>query len=260
MNANAAMSTQTKTEDQPDAADAVVGEGDAAEGWGGGETADPADGNTAAPVDAHAAATADATADRAADTDDATDAADAAESELTGLPSVVDDSGTDAAGDGVSGVREKELEPANSTPVPDPAVGADPGAGAAATAAATPPPASPSAPSPTVVPEPRATADPDADADRGKSKKARKPVRSRGAASATTTTGGTKSLVVWQQGKVHYTDDSVLVLDLDEAASPDLDVHDLVDRLTELREALDSPGRSEAVAALVEIIQERALN
>ena len=103
------------------------------------------------------------------------------------------------------------------------------------------------------VPEPRATADPDADADRGKAKKQRKAVRGR-------TAGGTKSLVVWQQGRVHYADDSVFVLDLDEATSADLDVHELVDRLTELREVLDSPGRSEAVSALVEIIQEKALN
>jgi hypothetical protein len=55
-------------------------------------------------------------------------------------------------------------------------------------------------------------------------------------------------------------DDSVLVIDLDEASSADLDVHDLVDRLTELREAVESAGRTEAVAALVEIIQDKALN
>jgi hypothetical protein len=104
------------------------------------------------------------------------------------------------------------------------------------------------------VPEPRvAAADTDAEVDRGKSKRPRKPVKGRSA-------GGTKALVVWQQGRVHYADDSVLVIDLDEATSADLDVHDLVDRLTELREAADSPGRTEAVAALVEIIQDKALN
>ena len=106
------------------------------------------------------------------------------------------------------------------------------------------------------MPEPRATADAEADGERGKSKKPRKAaVRGRSASA-----GGTKSLVVWQQGRVHYADESVLVLDLDEAASADLDVHDLVDRLTELREAQESPGRAEAVSALVEIIQEKALN
>ena len=101
------------------------------------------------------------------------------------------------------------------------------------------------------MPEPRATADPDPDVERGKSKKQRKAVRGRSA-------GGTKSLVVWHQGRVHYADDSVFVLDLDDAACAELDVHDLVDRLTELREVLDSPGRSEAVSALVNLGYGRA--
>jgi hypothetical protein len=72
--------------------------------------------------------------------------------------------------------------------------------------------------------------------------------------------GGTKTLVVWREGRVHYADDGVLVVDLDEAASPDTDMHDVVDRLAELREALDSPGRADAVAALAEIIQDKALS
>jgi hypothetical protein len=126
--------------------------------------------------------------------------------------------------------------------------------GDVATAEPTDLPAAPAnPPAATPVPEPRATADPDPDVERGKSKKQRKAVRGRSA-------GGTKSLVVWHQGRVHYADDSVFVLDLDDAACAELDVHDLVDRLTELREVLDSPGRSEAVSALVEIIQEKALN
>ena len=112
-----------------------------------------------------------------------------------------------------------------------------------------PPPPVPAA----SMPEPRAAADPEADPAGGKAKKARKAVRGR-------TAGGTKSLVVWHQGRVHYADDSVLVIDLDEASSADLDVHDLVDRLSELREAVDSAGRTEAVTALVEIIQDKALN
>jgi hypothetical protein len=123
-------------------------------------------------------------------------------------------------------------------------------------------PSTPSTPATTAaatapVPEPRASADPDPEAERGgKSKRPRKAAAVRGGRTA----GGTKALVVWHQGRVHYADDSVLVIDLDEAASPDMDVHDIVDRLAELREAADSPGRTEAVTALVEIIQEKALN
>jgi hypothetical protein len=103
------------------------------------------------------------------------------------------------------------------------------------------------------VPEQRPAAEAEPDPERGKSKRPRKAVRSKSA-------GGTKALVVWREGKVQYADDSVLVVDLDEAASTDTDVHDVVDRLTELREALDSPGRSDAVAVLAEIIQEKALS
>jgi hypothetical protein len=98
-----------------------------------------------------------------------------------------------------------------------------------------------------------ASGDPEPEADRGKAKRARKAVRGKSA-------GGTKTLVVWREGRVHYADDGVLVVDLDEAASPDTDMHDVVDRLAELREALDSPGRADAVAALAEIIQDKALS
>ena len=98
------------------------------------------------------------------------------------------------------------------------------------------------------------TPEPEPDAERGKTRKARKAVR--GGKSA----GGTKTLVVWREGRVQYADDGVLVVDLDEAASPDTDVHDVVDRLTELRDALDSPGRADTVAALAEIIQDKALS
>ena len=103
------------------------------------------------------------------------------------------------------------------------------------------------------MPEPRPAAEAEPDAERGKSKRPRKAVRSKSA-------GGTKSLVVWREGKVQYADDSVLVIDLDEVAAADVDVHDVVDRLAELREALDSPGRAEAVTVLAEIIQEKALS
>jgi hypothetical protein len=95
--------------------------------------------------------------------------------------------------------------------------------------------------------------EPEPDAERGKTRKTRKSVRGKSA-------GGSKTLVVWREGRVQYADDGVLVVDLDEAASPDIDVHDVVDRLTELREAVDSPGRADAVAALAEIIQDKALS
>ena len=118
----------------------------------------------------------------------------------------------------------------------------------------TPEGAVPVVPVPAVqVPEPRPAVEADGEAERGKSKKPRRAVRAKSA-------GGTKSLVVWREGRLYYADDSVLVVDLDEAASPDTDVHDVVDRLTELRDAVDSAGRTEIVAALGEIIQEKALN
>ncbi|GAA2043538.1 hypothetical protein GCM10009839_53480 [Catenulispora yoronensis] len=72
--------------------------------------------------------------------------------------------------------------------------------------------------------------------------------------------GGTKTLVVLKDGRVQYADtDSVLVVDLDEASSPDTDVHDVLDRLTELRDAVESPGKVDAVKALTDLIQEKAL-
>lgn len=72
--------------------------------------------------------------------------------------------------------------------------------------------------------------------------------------------GGTKTLVVFKEGRVQYADtEAVLVIDLDEASSPDTDVHDVLDRLTELRDAVESPGKVDAVRALTELIQEKAL-
>lgn len=105
------------------------------------------------------------------------------------------------------------------------------------------------------VPEPRPAppSDTDGETERGKSKKPRRAVRAK-------STGGTKALVVWREGRLHYADENVLVIDLDEAASTDVDVHDVVDRLAELRDAVESPGRAETVAALGEIIQEKALS
>lgn len=72
--------------------------------------------------------------------------------------------------------------------------------------------------------------------------------------------GASKTLVVLKEGRVQYADtDAVVVVDLDEAASPDTDVHDVLDRLTELREAAESPAKADAVRALTDLIQEKAL-
>ena len=63
-----------------------------------------------------------------------------------------------------------------------------------------------------------------------------------------------------KEGRVQYADtDAVVVVDLDEAASPDTDVHDVLDRLTELREAAESPAKADAVRSLTDLTQEKAL-
>ena len=88
--------------------------------------------------------------------------------------------------------------------------------------------------------------------DKSKSKRPRKSPPRKAA--------GTKSLVVLREGRVQFADaDAVLVIDLDEAASPDADVHDVVDRLSELRDAVECSGKADAVRALTELIQEKAL-
>lgn len=99
------------------------------------------------------------------------------------------------------------------------------------------------------VPQPRSA---ESDSGSGKGKKRKAAPKSKSAA-------GTKSLVVFRDGKVHYSDESVVVLDLDEAAHPDTDVHDVVDKLSELRDATESTGRTEAVTLVAELIQAKAL-
>lgn len=99
------------------------------------------------------------------------------------------------------------------------------------------------------VPQPRA-AEPEPGGGKGKKRKA---------APKTKSAAGTKALVVFRDGKVHYADESVVVLDLDEAAHPDTDVHDVVDKLSELRDAAESAGRTEAVTLVAELIQNKAL-
>ncbi|MBS2532363.1 hypothetical protein KGQ20_06215 [Catenulispora sp. NF23] len=93
--------------------------------------------------------------------------------------------------------------------------------------------------------------------DKDEKKAAAKPKRKSAPRKAA---GGTKSLVVLKEGRVQYADvDTVVVVDLDEAASPDTDVHDVLDRLTELRDATESPAKAGAVRALTDLIQEKAL-
>src|SRR5579871_2907313 len=142
-----------------------------------------------------------------------------------------------------------QMEGTEPEPTPDPVIPPQTRSESAAESAGSTEPRTSAAQTPDSNGEP----EPEPEADRGKTKRARKAVRGKSA-------GGTKTLVVWREGRVHYADDGVLVVDLDEAASPDTDVHDVVDRLTELREALDSPGRADAVAALAEIIQDKALS
>ena len=104
------------------------------------------------------------------------------------------------------------------------------------------------------VPQPR-SAEPEpaaaAEGNSGKAKKRKVAPKAK--------TAGTKSLVVFREGKVHYADETVVVLDLDDAAHPDTDVHDVVDKLSELRDAVESSGRSEAVSLVAELIQAKAL-
>ncbi len=83
--------------------------------------------------------------------------------------------------------------------------------------------------------------------------------KKRKTAPKSTKAAATKSLVVFREGKVHYADETVVVLDLDDAAHPDTDVHDVVDKLAELRDAIESPGRAEAVSLVAELIQTKAL-
>ncbi|HTJ66641.1 MAG TPA: hypothetical protein VL551_03850 [Actinospica sp.] len=109
------------------------------------------------------------------------------------------------------------------------------------------------------VPQPR-SAEPDPEpAPAAQEAGGGKAAKKRKTAPKSKTAAGTKSLVVFREGKVHYADESVVVLDLDDAANPDTDVHDVVDKLSELRDAVESPGRAEAVTLIGELIQAKAL-
>ncbi|MBR7837669.1 hypothetical protein KDL01_30605 [Actinospica durhamensis] len=140
-------------------------------------------------------------------------------------------------------VPEAEIEAeteAESEPAAEPAAEPDPE-----------PESEPEASAEPEVPQPRSV-EPDPEPS-SKAKKRKSAPRS-----AKTATG-TKALVVFRDGKVHYADESVVVLDLDEAAHPDTDVHDVVDKLSELRDTSDSAGRTEAIALVADLIQAKAL-
>jgi hypothetical protein len=126
---------------------------------------------------------------------------------------------------------------------------ADGGTDPSAEPSTDPAPAAVAKAKPEDVPQPRG-AEPESGS--GKGKKRKSAPKSKSAA-------GTKSLVVFREGKVHYADETVVVLDLDDAAHPDTDVHDVVDKLSELRDAAESSGRTEAVALVAELIQAKAL-
>lgn len=156
------------------------------------------------------------------------------------------ESAAEAADDVVPRPRGAEPEPepqpeseAESEPEPDP----EPTAGTTATAATA---------AATTAANAANAANAATESGGGKAAKKRK-------AAPKSRTAGTKSLVVLRDGRVHYADEAVVVLDLDDAAHPDTDVHDVVDKLTELRDAVDSPGRTEAVSLVGELIQAKAL-
>lgn len=140
--------------------------------------------------------------------------------------------------------------PESKAPETDPA--AEPEAPATSTEAAES--ATASAASEPDVPKQRSSEPeaPSAAEPAGKTKKRKSAPKSKSAA-------GSKALVVLREGKVHYADETVVVLDLDEASHPDTDVHDVVDKLSELRDAAESTGRAEAVTLVAELIQAKAL-
>lgn len=143
-----------------------------------------------------------------------------------------------------SGPAEHAAEQAEAVPT----AGADEAEAAVKTAP--PEQADPSAAAVAEVPQPRSA---ESESSSGKGKKRKAAPKSKSAA-------GTKSLVVFRDGKVHYSDETIVVLDLDEAAHPDTDVHDVVDKLSELRDAIESAGRTEAVSLVAELIQAKALS
>lgn len=143
---------------------------------------------------------------------------------------------------------ENAVEPENAAEVPEPR-------GAEAEPEPAPEPEPESGPKSAAVPEAAPEPEPvEAPEPAAKVKKRKSAPRSAKSAA------GSKALVVFRDGKVHYADESVVVLDLDEAAHPDTDVHDVVDKLSELRDAAESAGRTEAISLVADLIQAKALS
>ena len=155
--------------------------------------------------------------------------------------------GAEAAAGDETAAAPRDASSGDETASAD-AASVDTGSGDAASAEPAPGVSAAEAAEVAEMPQPRAA---DAEASSGKGKKRKAAPKSKAAAA-------TKSLVVFRDGKVHYADESVVVLDLDEAAHPDTDVHDVVDKLSELRDAVESPGRTEAVTLVAELIQTKA--
>lgn len=109
------------------------------------------------------------------------------------------------------------------------------------------------------LPQPRGTEGASQSTENASADSPAKAKKRKSAPRAAKSAAGTKALVVFRDGKVHYADEAVVVLDLDEAAHPDTDVHDVVDKLSELRDAAESAGRAEAIRLVADLIQVKAL-
>lgn len=87
----------------------------------------------------------------------------------------------------------------------------------------------------------------------------KKPARKKASGTDTTEEVATKPLVVISDGKVHYLDSSVYVVNLDDARAV-TDAHEVVDFLAGLAEVADSDGKTEVISNLTEILTEKALS
>lgn len=115
-------------------------------------------------------------------------------------------------------------------------------------------------PTPTADPAPEA-AKVETPAPTAPAKKAapKKPARKKASGADTTEEVTTKPLVVISDGKVHYLDSSVYVVNLDDARAV-TDAHEVVDFLAGLAEVADSDGKTEVISNLTEILTEKALS
>jgi hypothetical protein len=108
---------------------------------------------------------------------------------------------------------------------------------------------------PTLTPEAaQAETPPPAPAKKAAPKKGRRKTGN----SDTTDEAGTNPLVVISDGKVHYVDSSVHVVNLDEARAV-TDAHEVVDLIAGLAEVTDSDGKTEVITNLTDILTDKAL-